>query len=104
MALAQPREHGVDSLHVPGFRGRALTLLRDNKVFPNSERRKDPASLRYQSDPEVRNTLWAESFDWLSIQSDFAVTRLQKADNRRDAGRLSGPVSSQQRQHTARSQ
>jgi hypothetical protein len=66
VALAQPRKHGVNPLDIPWLAGGALALLRHHQVFANRERRKDAASLRYETDPEVRDPFGAEPFDRLS--------------------------------------
>src|ERR1700732_1382690 len=104
MALAQPGKHLVNPFDIPWFFGRALALPRDDQVFPNRERGKNPTPLRYETDPEARNAFGAEPFDGFSEQPDFAAPGVQKTDDRRNAGRLSRSVAAQQRHPAARPQ
>src|SRR5258708_6801882 len=63
VAFAQPREQGVDPVDIPWCAGCTFALLRHSKVFPDRKRWKHTASLRYETDPEMRDAFGAESFD-----------------------------------------
>jgi hypothetical protein len=59
VALLQAREHGINPLQIPWLFGLVFPLMRHDQVFPDRQRRKDPAPLRYQTDPEPLDTLGA---------------------------------------------
>src|SRR5260370_17980108 len=71
VALAQPRKQGVNPLDIPGVLGRALALLRHDEVFPNRQRRKDAAPLRYKADSEMREPFRAQPPDCSTKQPDL---------------------------------
>ena len=95
VAFAQPRKHVVDPIDIPGAGASGPALLRHDEIFPNRERGEDSTALWHKADPKMRDSFGIEALDRFAEQLDLAFTRLQKADDGRDAGGLSRAVASQ---------
>src|SRR5712664_456485 len=78
VAFTQPWKQGVNPVDVPRCAGCTFALLGHDKVFPDRKRRKHAASLRYETDPEMRDAFGAETFDWFTKQLDFSGPGFEK--------------------------
>ena len=97
--FTQAREEVANAIQRPR-RGHTCTRLScDLEIFAYAQAGKHTAALRHEADALARNRFRRQPSDRLAKQTDFTLTRRQKANDRTHTGGFAGTIASQQSQH-----
>ena len=96
-ALFEPREQPLDGLKAFGnlFLG-VDGVGSEQQVVPHRQARKKPPPLGHQGDLLPDDLIGGQAGDYLAVQADLPLHRLQQAHDRLEQGSLAGPVRADQ--------
>src|SRR6267142_2849416 len=101
VALPQARKHLEYAFRRPRRIGFLVPLSCDNKIIPDRQGWKYPASLRHKTYSQPRDFLRAEPCDRFSEQADLSLRRRQESDDGGNTGGLARAIASQQSENLA---